>query len=334
MQDTPEVRTVKRVPLSVLLQQARSFTEADSDVPAKGVSNRSWETGKRFRTCSVHEFYEPFLQMSGADEEEARAVQKWIADSIEVTLGVADTPVMTMEELASRISVELSKEDLADEDRWALYELCFMLTAQMCALREEFFSRKEQSIRWGTPDEQEPRSLFRRVNALRRARKATQAEAAPVKRVSLDELLRIARGSGCRLSEKTRKTLPRLNVGPVLHCLMTTKYNLDEERPADRFALMNNTCSFEVLFRTNTGEDWDDDSTISEIAAVMTWKFKLEAESHSISRERMLQAYELCYEFINVLAYEGCDEGHVTLMDRECQKGQSSADEKGETHNG
>jgi hypothetical protein len=31
----------------------------------------------------------------------------------------------------------------------------------------------------------------------------------------------------------------------------------------------------------------------------------------------VLQTYELCYEFISLMAREGCDEGHVTLMERE-----------------
>lgn len=317
MQDRTYDRAAGRVPLDSLLWQARSFTEG----PPQAVQPlTSWETGRRFRNCSVHDFYEPFLRERRASEEESQMVQKWIADSIEVTLGVGDGGTLTMEELASRVTEAINGEGLSGGDRWALYELCFLLTAQMCTLKDEIFSVYEQSIRCGTPDEEEPLSLLRRVNAIRMSRTAPKAHAAPVERLSLEDLLGVARGNGHRLGEKARMRLPNLSIGPLMHCLLAARYDVRDDvddDPRAMLAVTERTIDFEDMFRMYSGEDFDEDSSVAETAGVMTWKFRLDTESDMVSRTRVLQTYELCYEFISLMAREGCDEGHVTLMERE-----------------
>ncbi len=317
MKGKSDTAKAKRVPLEKLLKMAREAGEESAQTPGDEMALKSLETGMRFRTCSVYGFYEPFIQERKASEEEAKVTQQWIADSIEAVLGEADIETMTMEELAGRIGEEINKEDLPDEDRWALYELCFMLTAQMSTLRDEFFSRIEQSMRWGTPDEEETQSLCRRVYALRRARRKAPRKQAPMHRVSLEKLLSMARGSGHILSEKARHGLPGFPIGLVTHCLLTAKYGLDLSDVADAASLHVKTLCFEEMFSMYTGEEWDDGSSISQTAAVMTWKFKLEAEAGKVSRARVLQAYELCYEFIGLLAGTENDFGHVSLMARE-----------------
>ena len=81
-------------------------------------------------------------------------------------------------------------------------------------------------------------------------------------------------------------------------------------------ALMEKIERFEEVFRMCTGDELDENCSISELATAITWKFKLEAEGGSVSRMQVLQAYELCYEFINLLADEEYDTEHTSLMER------------------
>ena len=309
-----------RVPIKALIKCAHEISKERQLSPQKEVERKARETGERIRSCSVHGFYEAFILDRVSDEDEYQSKQEWIDDCIAVMLGEKDTPLLTMEALANGIAEKMGQKNLSDEDRWALYELCFFLTVQMAKTDGQYFSDMHQCSRLGTPDRKEPHSLYRRAKAYRGNAKAEVIEAGPKVRVSMDDLLRCAGGGDHVLSEHTRLSIPDLKIGPVLDCLLTAKYDLNIGDQYDSFCLFEKTGRFSAMFSLYTGEEWSSSSTISEFATKMTWMFWLKvkrSDGKDIERARVLQAYELCYEFINLLASADHDDGHVSLMVRE-----------------
>ena len=307
-----------RVPLKDLLRYAHAISKAKPGDPNKEIERKAQETGERIRSCSVRGFYEAFLLDRVSDFDELSREQEKLDEYIGAMFGEKTAPDLTMGGLASMIAEKMGQEDLSDEDRWALYELCFFLTAQMARLDGAFFSEMHQSTRLGTPDEKEPRSLYFRV---RKHRKKVKAGAnGPRIKVRMDDLLRSAGQGDHVLSEHTRLKLPELKAGPVLDCLLTAKYGLDLDDQKDSLELFNRSSRFLEMFSMYTGQEWSGSNSIAELATMMTWVFWLkvkDANGEGIGRPQVLQAYELCYEFINVLASAEHDEGHVSLMVRE-----------------
>ena len=320
-----------RVTVKALIKYAHDISREKQWTPQNEVERKVRETGERIRSCTVHGFYEAFIIDRVSNEDEYQSEQEWIDDCIAVMLGEENAPALTMRDLASGIAEKMGQEDLSDEDRWALYELCFLLTAQMSKPDGKVFGARHQCSRLGTPDKAEPHSLYWRVKDYRRNAEAKAVEARPKVRVSMDDLLRCAGGGDHVLSEHTRLSLPDLKVGPVLDCLLTAKYDLDTNDQFDSFRLFERSSRFSDMFNMYTGQEWSNSHTITELATMMTWMFWLkvkDADSEDIDHACVLQAYELCYEFINVLASPDHDAGHVSLMVREGLHSRYDVDEK------
>ena len=308
-----------RVPLDVLIKYAHAISNARPVDPRKEVEKRSKIVGERIRSCTVREFYEAFIIERVSNMDDFESEQEWMDDCISVALGVDYVSGLTMADLASRIAEKMQQDDLSDEDRWVLYELCFFLTAQMARLDEQFFSPRHQCSRLGTPDEKEPNSLYRQVNHYRRKTKADTVLTGTKERVRIDELLGSI-GRGHRLGENTRLGLPEVKVGPVLDCLLIAKYDLDTDNKRDGFHLLDTGTRFAEMFEMYTGLEWPSSTTITEFASMMTWMFWLtvkDEDGADIDRARVLQAYELCYAFIDLFASTEYDKGHISLMVRE-----------------
>ena len=71
---------------------------------------------------------------------------------------------------------------------------------------------------------------------------------------------------------------------------------------------------FEEMFCRYTGCAWSKHLNIAELTDEMTWKFRERADVWGVSHLETLQAYELCYEFIALMACRECCEGHVNWM--------------------
>ena len=319
-----------RVHLDALIKYANTIPEARTIDLREAVEKRSKEMGERFRSCTVSGFYEGFILERVPDMDAFDFEQEWMDDCIKVALGVDCVSELTMNDLASKIAEKMQQDDLSDEDRWVLYELCFFLTAQMARVDEQYFSSKQQCVRLGTPDEKEPHSLYRRVNFYRKRAKAHAALGGPKVRIRLDELLGSVRDAHV-LGENTRLSIPELKIGPVLDCLLIAKYDLNKHDKRDEIDLFKNWARFAEMFEMYTGLAWSPSNTITEIANQMTWMFWLNVkglDADGIDRANVLQAYELCYEFINAFASEEYDEGHTSLMVREGLDSKYDVDER------
>ena len=219
--------TKGRVPLETLLKYAEDMAKYNAE---SGKKMKDLKSGRGIRECSVDRFYSGFLRLNSSDKYEACSNQRWIADCIEVMLGEADTGSLTMGELADKIAIALNTPKLSSEDRWALYELFFMLKSQMRIGLDVSFRMIEQTTRLGIPNEEEPRSLYSRVIALRHSGrtdlvKKTGADLGSGTRVSLEQILRSVEVKDNCLTEKEIMTLPVMKAEQFVRSCQLAKHH-------------------------------------------------------------------------------------------------------------
>ena len=305
-----------RVPLETLLKYAEDMAKYNAE---SGKTMKDLKSGLGIRECSVNRFYSGFLRLHSSDKYEAGSKQRWIADCIEVMLGEADTGSLTMGELADKIAIALNTPKLSSEDRWALYELCFMLTAQMRIGLDDSFRIIEQTTRLGTPDEKEPWSLYNRVIALRHSGrtdlvKKPEIDLGSGTRVSLKQILRSVEVKENCLTEKEILSLPFMKAEQFVQSCQLAKHHSGLSPDGQSLELYLAQSRFEEMVRQYSGNDWKKKNTISKFAESLTSQFRERTEMWGLSRNEVLQAYELCYEFITLMADEASCEGHESLM--------------------
>lgn len=314
MKEKSNETRIKRLSLFKLLQLTKSRSNATY-----------WGRGL-IKNCKVYEFYEPFIEKREDSRFGIDLAHDWISCSVEEMLGFDDTKKLTMRELANGIAEAINKRDISSEDRWALYELCFLLTAQMCVERKCGLSMEEQTSRQGTPGEDEPRSLYRRVisSGIREERNAEEPERESKGRMSLDELLATAKNKDGG-SEGIIKGLPHMKADIFLMICLNEK--MGSEGPTEEMHIRH--LGFTGRVEEYCGYIWDEKISVSDFAGRVTRKFIMEMMLNPISRREVMEIYELCYEFITLMADKDSSRGHVTLMASEVIDQCNEMQEKG-----
>ena len=300
MKEKPNETRIKRLSLEELIKLAKSKGELIF-----------WSSRGFISNCEVPEFYDSFLTKREDSRFGIELAQDWISSAIEEMLGFRNIKKLTMRELANGIAEAINKSDISSEDRWALYELCFLLTAQMCVEENSGLTIEEQTSRQGTPGEDEPRSLYRRViSGMRSEKKNDEAERKQEGRVNLKQLLGSVKERDV-VSEGIIRSLPGMKADIFLMMCMNEKMEI-ESGPTEEMHIQY--LDFINKVEAYCGYVWDEKITVSDFAGRVTREFIMTMMFNPISRREVMEIYELCYEFINLMADKDSSRGHVTLM--------------------
>ena len=299
----------KKLPMEELLQSMSRRTKARSDDrPRQKIARlQSAILGK-----SVHSFYAACLEARGIEGAEAEAVQDWIGDCVEAALGVASTRVVSMRQLANRIVDAVNAEELEADDRWALYELCFMLTAQMSGEEVNRFKHADLCTRRGTPTEKERRSLYKRAfDALIardfRPRKSGRGR----EKMKLEELLQSMDGA----SKGQQGLFQKMSLDQFLYCCLGARNQEGPYGEVDACSCMVEEHRFLEAAKVYGGREWSGLERVTDFVSDITVGYLNKVETRDVQRHEVMQAYELCYEFINLLAdEEHCGEHHSLMQ--------------------
>lgn len=300
MRDKAVKASAKRITLSKLLEIAKNRNDVTF-----------WGSKRYIKNCKVYDFYDRFITKREDSTFGIDVAQNWISSAIEVMLGYDDTKKLTMGELANGIAEAINKPNISSEDRWALYELCFLLITQMCISEKEILTFEEQTSRQGTPGEEEPLSLYRRVISDTRSRKKeVEVETKPECRMSLSQLLASV-GEKDVLTEGITKGVPYMKADVFLMICMNEKLGLESEALEELHIIYHDfICKAEQY----SGYKWYEKITLSDFAGRVTQEFLMTTTFNPISRREVMETYELCYEIINLMADKNSSGGHVTLM--------------------
>lgn len=327
MQKKQAERMGSRVSLDALLEQVRR-SEAEG---SKGlVKNFAQRLGRGMINCRVDEFYHTFLcetfpRGRTGYEKNREEARKWISACIEAMFG-EDSASMTMRDLASKIAASINRAGLSPDDRWALYELCFMLTSQMSDVGKTAFPIEERCSRIGTPDEEETGSLYRIASFAMLTGKKKKKEQKPAQKLSLGELLDDVKAESIRLPVHELATLPSLEISDFLWRCLSTKHDLDPSDEEDEFEFAARYDRFAEMTGMYSWKKWSGEISVSDFAERITFGFKVNSVKRTPPRHKVLQAYELCYEFITLMADEESCEGHESLMKLEGLDGRYDLD--------
>ena len=272
---------------------------------------RSEQMGNLIVEQSVCGFYTACLEARGVTGSEANCVQDWIADCIEVTLGEKDTRHLSMRELANKIADAVNGEAVSMEDRWALYELCFLLTAQIGIEEKDHIKWSEQCARRGTPEEREPKSLYRRAFSQLVARDFQPRK--KERKTSLLTLEQLLRSMSDTASDGQHPFLNK-SMEYFTRCCIVARNQNGPSDERDVLNCMMEDHRFMEAARVYGGREWMGTEHLLDFARSITIEYLYRAEGQTLPRHEMLQAYELCYEFINLMADEEHCRGHRSLM--------------------
>lgn len=303
----PADRSRKRETLDALMERISSI-ETDCRPGGRPMTGRA---GREIVDMSVHSFIAACLREREAPCADTGSVQDWVADCIEVMLGEKNTHALSMREMANRIADAVNAEDISMEDRWALYELCFMLTTQLSGKEADGIKWSEQCARRGTPVEKEPRSLYKRAFSQLAGRNFFQRkDEAAGGRMTLAQALR-------RMDEervKRRIPLLRRPFEDFAMCCIAARSRENPAGEEDTLGCMMEDHRFMEAARVYGGYEWSGREAVSDFARKITVEYMLRADGRTMPRYEMLQTYELCYEFINLMADEEHRRGHRSLM--------------------
>ena len=196
----------------------------------------------------------------------------------------------TMRKLATAIAERLDEEDLPLQERMECYELCFVLVAQM---RE----RDNKRLHDGVMEQGAP-SLTARL------REPARAEAEEDGLLSMDELLR-------RLKEGDDH-MPRILQNASIDCF--SRVWLDAKGGMD--APVGSACFEHHRFVMMAGCYLEDEFNEDMDWTKFTRRLTVEIIRHAgdLSQVKAMELYELCYEFIWLMADEGAGSDHRSLM--------------------
>ena len=317
-------RPAGRVTIGALLEEAR---RSEGNGPETSVRNLAQRFGRGMFNCRVDEFCNTFLCETyrigrGTFRKEREEVQKWISCCTEAMFDEASAS-MTMGELASKIASSVNRTDLSPDDRWALYELCFMLTSVMSRV-DAVFPMEERCSRIGTPDEEETGSLYRRASFAGVIRKKRKPK--PLQKVSIGELLDNVKAESIRLPVEELAMLPSLRVSDFLWRCLSAKHDLDPASDEDEAEFAARYDRFAEMVNMYSERGWSGEISIADFAERITFRFKVSSAKRTPPRHKVLQAYELCYEFITLMADEESCRGHESLMKLEGLDGRYDLD--------
>lgn len=299
--------TERKMSLEELLQHMSHCGETSSD---DAPLQRSERLGNRIVGQSVYGFYSACLEARDVTGSDADSIQDWIADCIEVALGEKNTRSLSMRELANKIAEAVNAEDICTEDRWALYELCFMLVTQMGIREGDHIKWSEQCARRGTPEEKEPKSLYRRAFSQLIARDfLPRREKRTLSGMTLEQLLR-------SMSDAAEGQHPflKMTIGYFSRCCITARNHDGPSGEPDVLNCMMEDHRFMEAARVYGRHEWAETEHLLDFTRNITLEYLDRAEGQTLPRYEMLQAYELCYEFINLMADETHCRGHRSLM--------------------
>ena len=298
----------RRMSLEELLQHMSHCGETRSD---DSPLQRSEQLGNRIVEQSVYGFYTACLDARDVTGGQAESTQDWIADCIEVTLGEKNTRSLAMRELANKIAEAVNDENISTEDRWALYELCFMLVTQIGLGERDHVKWSEQCARRGTPEEREPQSLYRRAFSQLIARDfLPRKEKRKLSGMTLEQLLRSMSDAA---SEEQHPFL-KMTIGYFSRCCITARNHDGPSGEPDVLNCMMEDHRFMEAARVYGRHEWAETEHLLDFTRNITLEYLDRADGQTLPRHEMLQAYELCYEFINLMADEAHSGGHRSLM--------------------
>lgn len=282
--------------------------------------------GMGILNLSVRDFYAACLKARRASDKTAARTQAWIADCIEAALGESDTSTLTMRELANRIADAVDMVSITSEDRWMLYELCFMLTAEMRA-EAGTLTFRDETVRLGTPGVSEPSALYSRVKDLQENRKARpQKKEAPARRRSLEQVFQSARGTA-DADWSSGETVRILPADIFVRRFLAAKFHDDPSRACDLQDQMVMYMRFKDVVRTYSGREWSSGLSLPFFTGNITTALREKAREQEVALHEVMQTYELCYEFINLMADVVHSLCHRSLMLREGMDGRFDYDE-------
>lgn len=303
-------RHAERVTLEELLEYAAYVSR---ERKANWMLIQGEKQGKAIVSLSVYDYYAAFLKARGATDETAQRTQAWLADGIRAALGVGSTKTLSMRELANRIADAVNAPSLSGEDRWILYELCFLLTAEMRGERGSI-SWRDETVRLGTPDVDEPSALYYRIKDLHETRgyRPRQAEETP-HRQSLEQVLQWA--GGAKDEEWSSGRIVRIfPVDIFIRRFLAAKCHEDPSRDNDVQDQMLLYSRFREVTKTYTGREWEREEGLPFFTGNILTAFREKARTQDVPFHEVAQTYEFCYEFINLMADAAHSLGHRSLM--------------------
>ena len=129
-----------------------------------------------------------------------------------------------------------------------------------------------------------------------------------------ENTVKVAVPAGHPLTEKEILSLPFLKAEQFVRSCQLAKHHSGLSPDGQSLELYLAQSRFEEMVRQYNGNDWNKKNTISEFAESLTSQFRERTEMWGLSRNEVIQAYELCYEFITLMADEASCEGHESLM--------------------
>lgn len=298
----------KKLPLEELL---RCMNSRAKDRRGGETRQRTARLEQAILGQSVYSFFAACLEARGLEGADAESVQDWIGDCVEAVLDEKNTRFLTMRQLANRIAEAVNAEDTGDEDRWALYELCFMLTAQMNGEEVRFFKHADLCARRGTPTEPEPRSLYKRAFDVLIARDFRPRKGGRGReKMTLEQLLQSMDGESKGRQELFRK----MSLEQFLYCCLGARNHEGPSGEVDACSCMIEEHRFLEAARVYGGREWTGLERVTDLVSDITVGYLNKTETRDVPQHEVLQAYELCYEFINLMADEVHCGKHRSLM--------------------
>ena len=128
--------------------------------------------------------------------------------------------------------------------------------------------------------------------------------------MTLEQLLR----SMSNTAEEGQRQFLRVSLGYFCRCCITARNQDGPSDEPDVLSCMMEEHRFMEAARVYGGREWLGSEHLLDYTRAITIGYLERAEGWTLPRHEMLQAYELCYEFINLMADEAHSRGHRSLM--------------------
>lgn len=285
-----------------------------------GSNDLSQKIARALKTITVYDFYDEIFQKryitkgSGKDAEVQKA-HEWLSDAVVCMLGEADMHSLTMRELADRIGDTVDSVCLGWDERMNYYTLCHVLTDEMRLANHAVLpgiDRTDEMNRYDTSDYVLGSDFFRIASDVRDNRliKRTLPAAADNRR-PLDEILKEA-GYLQIVKCGTLKGMMNWNARTFISSWLTSRYQ-SANGHIDWTSCMVEDDNFTRMVHRYTGRELSCFAPFTHFAAILSDCLICARKEEGLSL-RTMEHYELCYQFIMLMAGKNISKKHTSLM--------------------
>ena len=285
----------------------------DSDGPSRGIA-------MALKTITVYDFYDEifkkrYIAKGSGQDAEVRKAHQWLSDAVACMLGEANMHSLTMRELADYISAAVDSTYLSWDERMNYYNLCHVLTDEMRLANHAILpgiDREDEMNRYDTSDYVLGSDFYRRVSDVRDNRlfEGTSPQAADMRR-PLDEILKEA-GYLRIVKSGALRGLMNWSARVYISSWLTARYQ-HANGQIDWGACMLEDRDFTRMFHMYTGRELSCDVPFTYFAANLSDGLICARKEEGLSL-RTMEHYELCYQFIMLLAENNNSKKHASLM--------------------